>query len=200
MANGARNSEYIGTVLMDLLKVYDCIPHDLLIAKLEVYGSDETSLHLLRDYLSNRKQRTKISSSFSDSWDIICGIPQELILGPLLFNMFINDMLLFISKSGKCNFADDNTLSSYRKMLGEILHNLKFDLGHILKWFKVNSLKPNPGKFQFMILGTNTDIKVNLFLDGKKIGKPQEVVLVRITIDDKLSFKIHIENICRKAK
>ena len=200
MANGARNSEYIDTVLMDLLKVYDCIPHDLLIAKLEAYGSDETSLHLLRDYLSNRKQRTKISSSFSDSWDIICGIPQELILGPLLFNMFINDMLLFISKSGKCNFADDNTLSSYRKMLGEILHNLKFDLGHILKWFKVNSLKPNPGKFQFMILGTNTDIKVNLFLDGKKIGKPQEVVLVRITIDDKLSFKIHIENICRKAK
>ena len=51
MANGARNSEYIGTVLMDLLKVYDCIPHDLLIAKLEAYGFDETSLHLLRNYL-----------------------------------------------------------------------------------------------------------------------------------------------------
>ena len=80
------------------------------------------------------------------------------------------------------------------------MHNLKFDLGHILKWFKVNSLKPNPGKFQFMILGTNTDIKVNLFLDGNKIEKPQEVVLVRMAIDDKLSFKMHIGNICRKAK
>ena len=73
----------------------------------------------------------------------------------------------------------------------------KFDLGHILKWLKVNSLKPNPGKFQFMILRTNTDIQANLFLDGNKIQKNfQEVILPRITVDDKLSFKMHIENNC----
>ena len=80
-------------------------------------------------------------------------------------------------------------------MLDDISHNLKFDLGQILKLFKVNSLKPSPGKFQCMILGTNTDIKVNLFLDGNKIEKSQERVLLE-TIDDKLSFKTHIENIC----
>ena len=136
------------------------IPHDLLIPKLEEYDLHRTSLHLLRDYLSNRIQRTKIGSSFSDWWDIICGIPQGSILGPLLFNIFINHMLFFVSKSDVCNFADDNTLSSCGKMLGDILHNLKFDLGHILKWFKLNSLKLNPGKFQFMILRTGTDIKV----------------------------------------
>ena len=101
--------------------------------KLGAYGLDETSLHFLRDYLSNQKQRTKIGSSFSDWWDITCGIPQGLILGPLLFNMFINDMLFFVSKSDVYNFADDNTLSSCRNMSGEILLNLKFDLGHILK-------------------------------------------------------------------
>ena len=78
-------------------------------------------------------------------------------------------MLFFVSKCEICNFADDNTLSSCWKILGNILHNLKFDLGHFLKWFKVNSSKPDPGKFQFMILGTKTDIKVNLFLDGDKI-------------------------------
>ena len=60
------NLEYVGIVLMDLSKAYDCIPHDLLIAKLEAYGLDKTSLHLLRDYLINRKQMTKIGSSFSD--------------------------------------------------------------------------------------------------------------------------------------
>ena len=88
-------------------------------------------------------------------------------------------------------------------MLGDISHNLKFDLGHILNWFKVHSLKPNPGKFQFMILGTNTDTRfttVNLFLDGNKIEKSHEVVLLGKTIDDKLSFNTHIENIYRKAK
>ena len=85
-------------------------------------------------------------------------------------------------------------------MLSNILHNLKFDLGHILKWFKFNSLKPNPGKFQFMILGINTDIKKNLFVDGNKIGQFQEVALLGINIDGKLSIKTNIENICRTAK
>ena len=82
--------------------------------------------------------------------------------------------------------TDDDIISSCGIVLGDILHNLKFDLGHILKWFKANLLKPNPGKFQFMILGINTDIKVNLFLDGNKIEKSQEVALFRITVADKL--------------
>ena len=139
---------------MDLSKTYDFIPHDLLIAKLEAYGLDKTTLHLLRDNLSNWKQRTNIGSSFSDWWDIICGVPQGSILDPFLFNIFINNKLFFVSKSDICNFADDNILSSCGKVFGDILHNLKFDSGHILKWFKVTSLKPNLGKFQFIILGT----------------------------------------------
>ena len=87
-----------------------------------------------------------------------------------MFNIFIKDTLFFVSKSDICNFADDNTLSSCGKMLDDISHNLKFDLGQILKLFKVNSLKPSPGKFQCMILGTNTDIKVNLFLEAGPTG------------------------------
>ena len=93
------NSEYVGTAPMDLSKAYDCIPHDLLIAKLEAYGLDKTSLHLLRYYLSNRKQRAKNGSSFSDWWYIICGIPQGSIRAPLLLNIFIKDMLFFVLKS-----------------------------------------------------------------------------------------------------
>ena len=111
---------------MDFSKAYDYIPHGLLIAKLAAYGLNKICLHLLRDYLSSRKQRRKIGSNFSDWWDIICRIPQGSVLGPLLFNIFINDILLFVSKSVTCNFADDNTLSSCGRMLGNILHNLKF--------------------------------------------------------------------------
>ena len=99
-----------------------------------------------------------------------------------MFNISINDMLFFVSKSGTCNFADDNPLSSCGRTLGNILHNLKFELGYILKWFKVNS-------FQFVILGANTYIKVNLFLNGNKVGKYQEVVFLEIIIDDKLALK-----------
>ena len=69
-------------------------------------------------------------------------------------------MFVFVSKSDLYNFPDDNTLSSCRKILDDIMSNLKFDLEHIPKCFKINSLKPNPGKFEFMILRTNTDNKV----------------------------------------
>ena len=92
-------------------------------------------------------------------------VPKVSILGPLLFNIFINDMLFFVSKFNICNFTDDNTTRFCGKMLGHIFTNLKFDLGHILKQFKANSLKPNPGKFQFMIMASNAGIEVNLFLD-----------------------------------
>ena len=73
------NSGNVGTILMDLSKAYDCIPHDLLIAKLEAYGLDKISLNILFDYLNNRKQRTKIGCSFSSWHDIITGIPQGSI-------------------------------------------------------------------------------------------------------------------------
>ena len=137
---------------MDLSKAYDCIPHELLIAKLEAYGLHKNSLNLLADYLSGRKQKTKISSVFSEWSKIISGIPQGSILGPLSLNIFINDLFFFVVKCDICNFADNNTMSSCDKLVSKILANLRFDLKNVLMSFTVNSLNPNPGKFQYRIL------------------------------------------------
>ena len=89
-------SEIIGTILMDLSKAYDVLSHELLIAKLEAYGFSLNSLKLLYSYLSNRKQRVRIESIFSEWIGIVLGVPQGSILGPILFNIFINDMFFFL--------------------------------------------------------------------------------------------------------
>ena len=111
----------VGTILMDLSKAYDCLPHELLVAKLEAYGVGKAALNLISNYLSHRRQRTKIGSSYSDWYEIVRGVPQGFILGPLLFNIFINDLFLFIEKTKICNFADDNTIYSCNNNLQTFL-------------------------------------------------------------------------------
>ena len=79
---------------MGLSKAYDCIPHDLLVAKLHAYGTEPKALKLIFSYLTNRKQRVKINSSYSDWFYVLVGITHGSVLGPLLFNIFINELVL----------------------------------------------------------------------------------------------------------
>ena len=87
-----------GALLTDLSKAFDCMTHDLLIAKLHALNFYMNALNLIFDYLTERKQRVKINSSFSSYLDIFQGVPQGSILGPLLFNPFLCDLLLFVEK------------------------------------------------------------------------------------------------------
>ena len=84
--------------------------YDLTIAKLALYGTGENSLRIIENYLSRRQQRVKVSSSFSEWLEIFLGRPQGSILGPTLFNIFINDLLLFIKETDICNSAEDASL------------------------------------------------------------------------------------------
>ena len=97
---------FVVKILMDLSKAYNCLTHDLLIAKLEAYGIGKARLYLIQNYLSNRKQGTKINSSYSDWYDIVRGVPQGSILDPLLFNLFIHDGFLFIEITNICRTPD----------------------------------------------------------------------------------------------
>ena len=191
------NSGVVGTILMDLSKAFDCLPHELVLAKLHAYGVDIKSLKLLQDYLSNRTQRVKLDSTFNSWLKILVGVPQGSILGPLLFNIFLNDMLWFVEKTDICNFADDNTIYSCAKSVNDVIDNLQSDLKIVLKWFKDKQMMTNPGKFQFMILSKNT-ISKSIVIGNKTIASSKSVKLLGLTIDKKLNFGIHINNICKR--
>ena len=98
------------SVLMDLSKAFDCLPHDLLIAKLEASGLDREMVKLVYSYLKDRKQAVKVKGFVGILKSIIPGVPQGSILAPILFNIFINDLFYFIEGNNLHNFADDNTL------------------------------------------------------------------------------------------
>ena len=141
----------------------------------------------------------KISSSYTDWYDIVRGVPHGSILGSLLVNLFIYDLSLFIERRNICNFADDNTIYSCNINLQTILKDLKYDMQNILKWFKVNSMKPNPKKFQFMVLGKSTRQSIILNINIIKIRESSSVVLLGLTIDNRLAFKDHVNISCRRA-
>ena len=185
---------------MDFSKVYDCLTHDLIVAKLEACGLAKESLQLISDYLGYRKQRTKIGYAYSNWANVIWGILQGSILGALIFNIFTNFIFLVVKKSGICNFANDNTLFSHGNNFPLILNNLEPDMRSLLYWSRINSVKANPGKCQFLILGKKNRLKYRLKIGSVTVKESDEVEILGIIIDKALNIRKHIENLCRTVQ
>ena len=186
-----------GALLTDLSKAFDCLNHELLIAKLHAYGFDYSSLDLIFSYLEGRKQRTKINNTFSTWSSINTGIPQGSILGPLLFNIYLNDIFYFVTEDCLTNYADDNTPYIIEKSIERVINNLQDDSNTLVKWFDDNYFRMNTDKCHLLVANMDKNVFANI--NGDIIYGNKSVKLLGVKIDNKLDFNEHVSNICKKA-
>lgn len=201
MKHALENKEHFGVILMDLSKAFDCLPHPLLICKLNAYGVSKKSCELLMSYLSNRRQRVKVGNARSEWCFMKKGVPQGSILGPLLFNVFIND--IYYSLENMCalyNYADDNNIGYSHSDLGELIHRLEICGEIAIEWFKNNDMEANPSKFQGLLkLYSNQLAPEKITIANVEIPFSVNVKLLGVTVDKNLSFDTHVSNICKKS-
>ena len=183
-----------GALLTELSKAFDCLSHELLIAKLATYGFSRSTLKLMYTYLFDRKQRTKISIFYSSWQYILSGVPQSSILGPLLFNIFLCDLFIIINNIDFVSYADDNTRYTTEESVEKVIHKLEIEAKSLFKPFSDNHMEFNPGKCHLLISSTSQS--------GSKIGNvtiKSSICekLLGIKIDNKLKLNAHVEELSK---
>ena len=168
-------------MLLNLSKAFDCISHDLLIAKLDAYGFDKEALSLIYSYLKNRKHSVLIINNiYSTFLELISSVPQGSVLRALLFNIFLNDLYFFITKVSLHNYADDDTLSAYSSDLNSLIDILTEESQTTINWLKANHMIVNTKKFQPMLVSKrkNTipeDLTISINKVDIKLNNPVKI-------------------------
>ncbi len=198
------NKQYVGVIMSDLSKAFDCLPHNLLLEKLKCYRFSANSVSLISSYLSNWLQRVKQGHTVSSWAPLSKGIPQGSVIGPQCFNLYINDLLLDLVRHNivPCNYADDNSSSVICNTKEETISRVQDMLSLLVNWFDDNLMKANVSKFQFMLLCPNKEenkqihmVQVNDIILTSQDG----AILLGVHINKTLSFNNHVKLKCKKA-
>ena len=192
-----RGGGSFGAVLTDLSKAFDCLPHDLLVTKLYVYGFDLKSVTLVDSYLTERKQRVKIDHIYSSWEEILFGVPQGSILGPLLFKIFVCDLFDFMDDNINIgSYADDTTPYISGRNIKEIIETLENTSITMFSLFKFNGMKANPDKCHLLL---SSDEKCNASIGNHLIENSKQQKRLGVLFDNNLKFEKHVNNLCTKA-
>ena len=195
------NNENTLAVYIDFTKAFDSVNHKILSLKLEHYGIRGNPLNLLKSYLTNRYQFVAIDNKNSSSALIVSGVPQGSVLGPLLFNIFINDITNTTTISKFIIFADDCTLLSKSPDMSNLTMITENSLKQIDIWTGFNKIYINFKKTKFMIFTYKSNLitdNINIKFNDFNIARVENFKLLGIYIDSRLKFNFHIGQIISK--
>ena len=208
ICNAVENNKQTIGIFLDVSKAFDTIDHDILLRKLVHYGFRGTVIDWFKSYLSNRTQYIYYNNIKPNSGKLTCGVPQGSILGPLLFILYINDIVNTSTMLKFVLFADDTTILYSHDNLAGKMNEINKELQEVTNWFKANKLSVNARKTNYMLLGTrygnakyvesvpaNRDIQVKL--DDTNLQKVSSAKFLGVIIDENLTWKNHIDGISK---
>ena len=190
----------VDVAVLDFSKAFDVVSHPKLVAKLNNLGIHPLTVNWISSWLQQRDLSVCVNNVKSTPRSVSSGVPQGSVLGPLLFNIFINDMPDSVAHSTLKLYADDSLLFHPINSPDDPT-KLQSDLDSLVDWAKNAQMKFNVDKCEYMCISRkpNETLNRNYSMSNKSLTSVDEINYLGVTIDNKLSFNNHINNICKKA-
>jgi hypothetical protein len=197
------NKEVVCILSTDMSKAFDSLSHSLTLKKLEAFGFGHASMKLMRSFFENGTNRVRMGNTTSTWKKMVRGCPQGSSFGPLLWNLFQNDMPYQIENDNVSMYVDDHQLYTMGKDFNAIRDSLQIEGQRAADWYKDNYLLANSEKFQALVINPrniNTNMEsMDVSIDGQMIKTTDQMRLLGVDIDEKMNFSVHISEMCKKV-
>ena len=202
ISKAIEDREYAIGIFVDLSKAFDTINHSILLDKLKHYGVRGVAWEWFRDYLSNRKQYVCFNNALSSQMNITCGVPQGSILGPLLFILYVNDIVNCSKVLYFILFADDTNIFYASKNYSDLMNIVNSELCKLSEWFKANKLSLNIKKTHYIMFGNKSkacfDSNFHIVIENNTLERVSSTKFLGVFVDEDLNWKSHASQLALK--